>query len=292
MKIQYLNGGLANQVFQYIFVRFAEKFNPSEERWLIDDSFFFLNDVHNGYELEKVFGIHANLLSKSLDVDIWQEFLKNKAAGISIPQSLKNLGFHVEMIAESANYPDHNPFDGKIYRIPTNEFHPEVTKMPGDVVYYHGYWINNNWFDSYKDILKNELTFPAITDAQNLSYAEKITSSHSIGIHVRRGDYVTIGWSLQNDYYLKSMTSLTKQHPNGAFFVFSDDIEWCESNASSLGFHLTDNITFVDGNMNGENFRDLQLMSMCRGLLMSNSAFCFLAALLDERLEFYVQPPN
>lgn len=290
MRIQYLNGGLANQVFQYIFVRFAELNMPSSTPWLIDDSFFFLNNVHNGYELEKVFGIHANLLSNNFDVDTWQEFIKNKAAGISIPQSFANLGFDVQMISESMNYTEHNPFDGKIYNIPANEFHPEITRLPGDIIYYHGYWINNNWFNSYKHIIKEELTFPIITDNKNLSYAEKITSSDSIGIHVRRGDYVTLGWNLQNDYYRQSMESLTAQHPHAAFFVFSDDIEWCKDNSVSLGFHLTDNITFVDGNINGEDFRDLQLMSMCRGLLMSNSAFCFLAALLDKQLEFCVQP--
>lgn len=291
MKIQYLNGGLANQVFQYIFVRFAELSDPHSPKWLIDDSFFYLHNVHNGYELEKVFNIEANLLSKNFDADVWLELIKNKTEGISIPQSLKNLGFHIEMISESANYKEHNPFNGKVYQIPSNEFHPEITKFPCDVTYYHGYWINNNWFNTYKQILKDELKFPVIVDSKNLSYAQQITSSNSIGIHIRRGDYVTIGWSLQNDYYLQSMISLIRYHPDGAFFVFSDDIEWCKNNAVSLGFNLTNNITFIDGNSNGDSFRDLQLMSMCHGLLMSNSAFCFLAALLDEKLEFCVQPP-
>ena len=62
MKIQFLNGGLANQVFQYIFVRYAELSHPGCAPWFIDDSFFFVNNVHNGYELERVFNINANLL--------------------------------------------------------------------------------------------------------------------------------------------------------------------------------------------------------------------------------------
>ena len=33
MRIQYLNGGLANQVFQYIFVRFAELYYPEGGPW-------------------------------------------------------------------------------------------------------------------------------------------------------------------------------------------------------------------------------------------------------------------
>ena len=62
MRIQLINGGLGNQVFQYIFMRFAERYSPGEV-WYLDDSAFFLGRQHNGYELEKVFGIKANLLS-------------------------------------------------------------------------------------------------------------------------------------------------------------------------------------------------------------------------------------
>lgn len=290
MKIQYLNGGLANQVFQYIFVRFAELYNPQNEPWLIDDSFFFVNNVHNGYELEKVFGIQANLLSRHFDHDVWDELIKNKKNGLSIAQSFKALGFDIHMVAETANYKEHNPFDGKIFEIPSNEFHPEITCLPLPNVYYHGYWINKKWFETYRDLLKKELTFPPITDTLNQNYANTITSSQSIGVHIRRGDYVDIGWNLESNYYLQSMKTLTAQYPDAEFYIFSDDLVWCQLHATQLGFDLTNKVTYVEGNTHGQNFRDLQLMSMCKGLLMSNSAFCFLAALLNDDLKFCIQP--
>ena len=196
------------------------------------------------------------------------------------------------MIAEAANYETHNPFNGQVYRIPTNEFHPEITRFPGDAIYYHGYWIHPQWFRSYKDILKKELSFPPITDETNKAYAGQITRTKSIGIHIRRGDYVNLGWELSNGYYLDSMKKLSKEHPDAVFLVFSDDPDWCRANASSLGLTLTSDIVFVEGNMNGSNFRDLQLMSMCKGLLMSNSAFCYLAALLNDDMEICVEPPH
>lgn len=290
MKIQYLNGGLANQVFQYIFVRFAELHNPQSDPWLIDDSFFFVQNVHNGYELEKVFGIQANLLSKYFEEDVWQELIRNKKSGISIPQAFKNMGVDIQMVSEASNYPEHNPFDGNIYQIHTNEFHPEITCLPLPNIYYHGYWINTGWFHAYADILRKELTFPLIDDERNTDYATQISNSLSIGVHIRRGDYVTIGWTLENNYYLQSMTALIKKYPKAAFFIFSDDLDWCESHAHELGFDLTNRIVYVKGNNHGQNFRDLQLMSMCKGLLMSNSAFCFLAALLNTNLEICMQP--
>jgi hypothetical protein len=86
------------------------------------------------------------------------------------------------------------------------------------------------------------------------------------------------------------MTTLTKQYPESTFFIFSDDLNWCRSHDHELGFDLADKVIYVEGNMNGLNFRDLQLMSMCKGLLMSNSAFCYLAALLNTDLTICLQP--
>lgn len=292
MRIQYLNGGLANQVFQYIFVRFAELYSPNCGPWFLDDSFFFTNQMHNGYELEKVFGIQANLLSRYFDADVWHELIRNKQNGTSIVQSFADLGFPIEMITETENFKTHNPFNGKIYQIPSNEFHPEITQFPGESIYYHGYWIHPKWFRFYKDILKKELSFPLITDDKNRQYARMISSCNSIGIHIRRGDYVDLGWELPSSYYLDSMKKLSQQHPSAVFFVFSDDLNWCSHNAASLGLDLASDIIYVEGNSHGTNFRDLQLMSMCHGLLMSNSAFCYLAALLNENLKIYIEPPH
>lgn len=62
MRIVLFNGGLGNQLFQYIFSKVIEKY--SREECILDDSEFFVAKEHNGYELEKVFGIKANLLSE------------------------------------------------------------------------------------------------------------------------------------------------------------------------------------------------------------------------------------
>ena len=290
MKIQYLNGGLANQVFQYIFVRFAELYYPAGGPWFLDDSFFFANQVHNGYEREKVFGIQANLLSRYFDADVWQELIRNRKNGISLAQSFADMDLPIEMIAETTNYKTHNPFRGKIYRIPSNEFHPEITKLPGNATYYHGYWIHPQWFRSYQNILRKELSFPSITDAQNQKYADLIASSNSIAVHIRRGDYIDLGWGLSASYYLESMQKALAEYRDAVFFIFSDDLNWCRNNASSLGFHLTPDIIYVEGNTGNSNYRDMQLMSMCRRMIMSNSAFCYLAALLGNSMEILAQP--
>ncbi|MEY8266566.1 alpha-1,2-fucosyltransferase [Lachnospiraceae bacterium 64-25] len=287
MKIQYLNGGLANQIFQYIFVRYAQLSFPEQDIWYLDDSFFFINQVHNGYELEHIFRLKPNLLSQYFDSDIWNQLLEEKRNGGSIPQSFKNLGFDIIMITEFENYHEHNPFDGQIYRIPGNTFIPEILKANNEFVYYHGYWQHPDWFRNCQSILKKELSFPPILDEQNRFYANQILNSKSVAVHIRRGDYAQFGWASSADYYLQKIKEILLHHPDAAFYVFSDDIPWCRQNDNVLGLTLPQSVTYIEGNTQGKNFIDLQLMSMCRIMVINRSAFGYLAMLLNDRLDYF-----
>lgn len=289
MRIQFLNGGLANQVFQYIFVRFAEKYCPGEQ-WFLDDSFFFLNDVHNGYELEKVFGVKPRLLSECLSEESWKECIGLKKAGSSIPQIFLDKGIPMVMLTENTNFQYMNPFQGKVRLIEANQFDPEIVKIPVENIYYHGYWINKHWLESYKDEILAELQFPALTDEKNIAYANLINNSLSVGVHIRRGDFLKIGWDLPDEYYRNNSSKILEAYPEAVFFVFSDDISWCKQNAERLGLNLPKEAVYVEGNTDGRNYIDMQLLSMCRGMLMSNSSFCYLAALMDRQLEFWINP--
>lgn len=290
MRIQYFNGGLANQVFQYIFYRYAQLSSPNPEEWFLDDSFFFFKKQHNGYELEKVFGLKPNLLSKQFEGDAWNYLVENRKNGIGMADSLANLGFHVSMITEAKNYKTDNPFSGPVYPIPCNAYHPEILQFQDEIVYYFGYWINKNWLKRYRDQLLEELTFPALTDAQNIAYASRIKSEFSIGVHVRRGDYLNFGMEMETDYYMKAVKDMLTDYPEATFFVFSDEPDWCEEHADELGFSLVKETIYVRGNIAGKNYIDMQLLSMCKGMIMSNSAFCYLAALLSNTLEVFTNP--
>jgi len=299
MKIQFFNGGLANQAFQYIFARYYELSHPGEIMYL-DDSYFSLHTVHNGYELEKVFGIKPHFLSVFFDEDVWKFLLEEKRNGKSVPQILCENGIEMYMLSEVGdNYQHFNPFQGKVTLVPSNIYEPMIQDAPGDV-YYHGYWLNKDWFDKYKNTFLKEFTFPPIQDEQNRKYQEQILNSHSISIHIRRGDFVNLGIAMDTIHYknliIRFATEL-KLHPEleqnikkWNIFVFSDDINWCKESAAEIGLHAFGNAVFVEGNTNGKNYIDLQLMSMCEGMLMSNSSFCYLAALLNTGRKITVNP--
>lgn len=287
MKIQYLNGGLANQVFQYIFYRYAELSGISNDAWFLDDSFFFINDVHNGYELEKVFHLHPRLLSQHFDNDVWEAFIQNKRQGISIPQSFLDLGFPIKMIAETGNYREHNLFSGTVVCVSAGDFVPEITTISEEFLYYHGYWLNPHWFLAHEKILRKELSFPSISlsDSQNIGYASQILNNKSVAVHIRRGDFVTLGWVSKNEFYLESVREILAIYPEAVFFVFSDDIDWCIKNKEAMGLHLPVKTVFVTGNTHGNNYIDLQLMCMCDLMIIGNSSFGILAILLNEKIE-------
>lgn len=290
MRIQYFNGGLANQVFQYIFYRYAEITSLKEDAWFLDDSHFFFKNEHNGYELEKIFGLKPNLLSSFFDPSDWEFFIENRKQGIGTAQTIQDIGIPIEMICEAINYRTDNPFHGQVHLIPCNEYHPEILNFPCENIYYFGYWINKNWFMKYRDLFMEELRFPTLTGETNKSYAEKINSGLSVGVHIRRGDFLKLNLHLDTAFYQKSTKDLVNAYPELTFFVFSDDIPWCRNHADELGLSLAKEVIFVEGNVGGANYIDMQLMAMCKGLLLSNSSFSYLAALLNPNLKFYINP--
>lgn len=291
MKIQFLNGGLANQVFQYLFTRYYSLSHNGDIMYL-DDSYFALNTVHNGYELERVFSLHPPMLSDCLDADVWEFCLQQRREGKSIPQIMTEIGVPFTMIAEFDNYKTFNPFDGEVLLLPPKEYLPEIQDYPKDT-YYHGYWVNAGWFHRYEDIFLKELTFPPLVSPANLAHMEKIDSCHSLAIHIRRGDYVSLGWSYPAETCRQIIQDFISLYScDWELFVYSDDINWCKNNANELGFTAFREVIYVEGNTNGNNYIDLQLMSCCKGMILSNSAFSYLAALLNPHKDCIFNPTS
>lgn len=289
LKIQFLNGGLANQAFQYIFARHFELSHP-DEPMLMDDSYFACNTVHNGYELEKVFGIRPHMLSELFEADAWQYIVECRRKGISAAQVLLDNGNDIMMVAAEKNYEAFNPFHGRVMFSGEKGYQPEIQDMEGNV-YYHGYWIDKGWFMRYKDIFMKEFMFPALKDDVNRQLMENISGGNSLSLHVRRGDYVDFRIAYESENYRELIEMWTRSMGTcWDLYVFSDDIEWCRANSGEMGLHVFKTVTFVQGNTGENSYVDMQLMSRCKGMILSNSAFCYLAALLNERKTAYLGP--
>ncbi len=297
VKIQFLNGGLANQAFQYIFAKYYELSFPGDIMYM-DDSYFAVNTVHNGYELGKVFGIKPHFVSECFDDDVWAYMLEEKKGGKSIPQILLENGMDMYMVSEVGPAHMHfNPFSGRVVNVSTHKYDHAIIGAPGDV-YFHGYWINKWWMEKYKDNFLREFTFPPLEDSTNKAYLEAILTRPSVCMHIRRGDYVTIGSALDSSYFLEGVEEFGRKLmltpdmggdiQKWTVFVFSDDIAWCKENRKDLGLDKFGETVFVEGNMGGKNYIDMQLMSQCEAVIMSNSAFSYLATLLNTRKKLVI----
>ena len=296
MRLVRMNGGLGNQLFQYIFTRYIEE--KTGEECIIDDTelFWFTeetrnNPAYNGYQIERIFDIKHKRLSNSFDKDVFDNLVKLSNSPLKDGEKKRGLvsvfneyGTNLLTVQEGNVYPLECEYPGMTITFPSNQYCENVIDIRGNV-YYYGYWINANWFASIADIILNELKFPDIPDINNQMYMSiiKEANEHSVALHVRRGDFVTLGWALDNSVYKSMINQIRHEISKPVFFVFSDDIEWVKSNMLELGLSNDDKIEYVEGNYRETSYIDMQLMKECRGMVFSSSSFSYLASLLNTR---------
>jgi len=207
--------------------------------------------------------------------------MEQRSRGISICQQLKNMGEDITMIAEYGDY----CFDGNVIKVPEDSFIPELAACEGNV-YFHGYWINRDWLKhDYYETIRTELLYSPFDEAHNMQYAKQISECCSLSLHVRRGDFVTVKRDRPPQVYRLAIECAEQTVENACYFIFSDDLAWCRENAEEMGLAtLGDRVVYVEGNQGELAYRDMQLMSICKGnILVGSSAFSYLAALLNLR---------
>ncbi|MDO8793584.1 MAG: alpha-1,2-fucosyltransferase [Vicinamibacterales bacterium] len=155
-----------------------------------------------------------------------------------------------------------------------------------------GYWQSERYFTSVEPQLREELTIVRAQDARSAACQARLQQVPSIGLHVRRGDYLA-GPAADHhgtcslEYYRAALTRIVPAlGPNAELFVFSDDIAWARQH---IGFNLP--TVFVDWNAE-RNYEDLRLMSACRALIAANSTFSWWAGWLNPRTDKVVVVPR
>jgi hypothetical protein len=147
-----------------------------------------------------------------------------------------------------------------------------VSSIP-DGVDLRGYFQTERYFKNAEQEIREILKFRDSIAQESESICD--ISDNSTCVHVRRGDYVTSPdhHPVQTAEYYK----LAIDHiPDGEFYVFSDDLDWCRSNISSKD----KNIIFLDV----ENpYVSLHLMARCKNHIIANSSLSWWAAWLGKK---------
>ncbi|MBT89278.1 MAG: hypothetical protein CMN79_02140 [Spirochaetales bacterium] len=138
-----------------------------------------------------------------------------------------------------------------------------------------GYFQHPDFYKDSKDIIA-DLFFKK-------HKLNKLLIKDHIAIHLRRADYINHGWELSLNYYKKILLSLSKDanFNSKSIKVFSDDpfaIFAIKNLADKFNF------TFIANNSNNSDLDDFIELICSKTLVMSNSSFCWWAAVIGDRL--------
>lgn len=156
-----------------------------------------------------------------------------------------------------------------------------------------GFWQSERYFESVADQLRKEFTIVHEQDPRSAACQARIEQVPSVGLHVRRGDYLVSGneedfhGTCSLEYYRAAMNLVASRlGSNTELFVFSDDIPWAREH-----IRFDRPTVFVDWNAE-RNYEDLRLMSACRALIAANSTFSWWAGWLNPRTDKLVIAPR
>lgn len=257
-----IKGGIGNQMFQYSFYMFL-RLKHKRQRFTFDlSSFEFENSstyTKRNFGLYDAFNIKLKNHRSSTELKI-KRFLNIKS--VFEFDRIDDLTFD-----ENKNY--HN-------------------------VVFDGYWQNCSYIDNQiKEISKafKFRTTPKIKEG----ICRIKNHKNSVGIHVRRGDYInnsvvaTIHGNCSKQYYISAVDFLkNKINSNITIFIFSDDLKWCKENLffPDKTYYLSDEIVLKD-------WEELALLSTCEHQIISNSTFSWWAAKLNQKEKsFKIAPSN
>ena len=276
----------------------------------------------NGYELEKIFGIKApnikDIYSKKEyecivdEVKSTEFWKKNWNYPVYISQVLNNHGLKLKNIRGDFEKDDRLIITKKtklplsyklkqtsIYsnlrRIYFNIFKKNDLTNDKKMLYYNSdediytgqrltFKFINNDIDLIKDDIKSSFIFPKL-DEKNMEIASKLENSNSVAIHVRMGDMLySTGKNFKNGYF-KRATKIIKDNVNDPLFCFFCDEtcqDYCKSNLNIFGLNYNDNILFVSSNVGDNSYKDMQLMTLCKHNIITNSSFGWWGAYLND----------
>ena len=241
-------GGLGNQLFIYAFARSQSLKNKCKV--VFDMETGFAND---NYGRSPKLGKYIPDLPLASKKTIYLFYLTK------LFPILSRILFKSEIVVEpdSRKFFDLNP---ESFRNRSNLF------VQG---YFQSYLYSNEFAEQIKSEIK--LDFRRTELIKDLT--NQISCSNAVSIHVRRVEYSDL---LGLNYYLKAIEIIKNRIDSPVFFIFSDDIGWCERNLPD-----SKSFTFVTHDLPDEA-ADLWLMTQCKHHIIANSSFSWWGAWLSE----------
>lgn len=263
--IVHFYGGLGNQMFQYAFFQYLRREGISAS--INTDYFNYRKSVAthaSKYILNKIF---INI--KDFPVTNWKsKVIYSSDLFWTICRFLRKQIKRKQNIFETFDFVTKSNL----------EDHMGKTSLK----HYKDYWQNIKYVKAVEDKVREDFTFNEDTMCnRNRECLNSIIKDESVSIHVRRGDYLQLnnryGDICTEQYYIKAIELIKNQIDNPCFYIFSDDISWCENVFQSIKSKV-----FIDWNHGDDSYWDMFLMSKCKHNIIANSTFSWWGAYLNK----------
>jgi hypothetical protein len=249
-----LDGGLGNQMFQYAFIKSLAARHG--EHYQLDASSYIDSEKRgklglNKLEVPEVFVLKKSLLTDLLFLRLLRKLKIGQVGNIFIETGTQ---YCAAAITSTCSY-------------------------------FYGYFQSFKYFDHLRRNLQAEFKF---VKGRQSRYYERITHAESVGIHVRKGDYLSnrrvfdLMVQLDKDYYLaaaKRLAAVITQPLH--FFLFSNDPDWVKNNLV-VELQKVGTCTLVQHQMEEADLYDFECLKNCRHQVISNSSFSWWAAYLND----------
>lgn len=258
MIVVKLQGGLGNQMFQYAFAKSVAHFYKTS--FLLDTDFLLDRD-------RNTHGKGPNFVFRDLDLTIFnaQLPLAKKNIEQDYLTSKKNIRELLHLDNKKKHYWEHH-----------FAFNKEVYIKNGNT-YFFGYWQSEKYFANVASEIRADFTLKHPVLKSSLQLYNYIASKNAVCINFRRTDFLNNALGVTSmEYYQKAMDYINHRVEDPYYFVFSDDIAWCQQN-----FFINKPFSIIDHSHKGEKFGNyLLLMQSCKHFIIPNSSFAWWAAWL------------
>ncbi len=262
MIVVKISDGFGNQLFQYAFgYALSRKLNTE----LVLDATILDNHSSRKYELDK-------LNIKAEKVITYKNFSVPLVRKIFRQLKLKKIYSQTTNFKEKEKW----KYDASIEDIKDN-------------TYVEGYWQTEKYFLQYREELVRILSPCYRMSKEAEKYRKKVLEGNSVSVHIRRGDYETLGNCVNENYYEQAIQKVLEQQSNPKFFVFSDDLEYAEKFMRRF-----DDLRYEIVKYNSDNLAldDFFIMVACHTNIIANSTFSWWAAWLNQNADKKVICPQ
>jgi hypothetical protein len=237
-RIHRIQGGLANQMFQYAHAWALQSRWPA--RTYVELGTYLNASPDRAYQVEEVFEMPDRFPHLSADLE----------------KGIRRWRLHRSDRSEEL----------------TIEF--KDSYLNNDLRgFIQGYFPSFRYSEGVVDMVRRNFKFRKPLPSRNNQLAIKLLEADAVAVHVRRGDYLKpenkadFFGMCTPAYYRAAIGYVRNRQANAKFYFFSDDPAWCRIEFSDVAEQV------VEGNVGEDAWVDMALMARCRSAIIANSSY-------------------